>query len=65
MKQTIINIIALAVALFGGYLLVTDGAKTLFGINQYLFNAGYLFIVLPACLGMSDIVRKNCPESNK
>jgi H+/Cl- antiporter ClcA len=65
MKQHVINIICALALIVGGLLIITDGIVNLFQVArvwQYTFNAAYLFIILPACIGASDWTQRLRPD---
>ena len=61
-KQVIIDCIAAAVLIFGGTLCVADLAPAVLHIGQYLFNAIYFLLILPAAVAVTDITEWAHPE---
>lgn len=63
-KQRLINAICLAVLLAGMVVTSIDGVKLCGGsqAGQYLFNFVYIWLVMPACIGLSDLPERAHPE---
>lgn len=49
-KQIVIDIIAAAALLFGGFIVVADKSVAWLHLNQYLFNIIFFVLVLPSCI---------------
>lgn len=63
-KQRLINAICCVVLVAGMIATSIDGVKLCGGsqAGQYLFNFIYIWLVMPACIGLSDLPERAHPE---
>ena len=57
-KQIVIDIIAAAALLFGGFIVVADKSVAWLHLNQYLFNIIFFVLVLPSCIAVTDAAKR-------
>lgn len=65
MREKIVNALCVVVLIAGALVVVTDGIMGLFGAVrgwQYAFNAAYLLVVVPGCIGVSKFARRMRPD---
>ena len=63
-QQRAVNIICALVLVAGMVMTSIDGVKRFGGsqAGQYLFNFVFICLVMPACIGLSDIAERAHPE---
>lgn len=64
-QQRVINIICALALIAGMWLTSVDGIMRYFKgaqAAQYLFNCVFICLVLPACIGLSDLAERSHPE---